>query len=204
MLKLMGKRQIGQLQMTEFVTAVILSEVAALPITNDAIPVSHGIIPLITLGSLEVITSYISAKNAKFRRFMDGSPVVLVSKGTIVKKNLDKVRVTLDEIFAEIRAYGYTGLEEIQYVILEQSGRLSVIPKAENNRVSPQDMQLNVEEKGIAFPVVVDGVINYPILKDIQKSEGWVLDELRKQKIDVSDVLFMTVDDTNSVIVVKK
>lgn len=204
MLKLMGKRQIGQLQMTEFVTAVILSEVAALPITNDAIPISHGIIPLITLGSLEVITSYISAKNARFRRFMDGAPVVLVSKGAIVKKNIDKVRVTLDEIFAEIRAYGYTGLEEIQYVILEQSGRLSVIPKAENNRVSPQDMQLNVEEKGIAFPVVVDGEINYPILKDIQKSEGWVLDELRKQKIDVSEVLFMTVDDTNSVIVVKK
>jgi len=204
MLKLMGKRQIGQLQMTEFVTAVILSEVAALPITNDAIPVSHGLIPLITLASLEVITSYLSSKCVRFRRLMDGSPIILVDKGAIVRKNMDKTRITLDEIFAEIRAYGYCGLEEIQYIILEQSGKISVVPKDEYNRVCPQDMQLKVTEKGVAFPVVVDGKINTPVLKDIKKTKGWVLNELRKQKIDVEEVLFMTVDDTNSVKVVKK
>lgn len=129
LMRLMGKRQIGEVQLSEFVAVVILSELAALPITDRDIPLSHGLVPLIIISSTEVIIAYICRKSVKIRRFIDGKPIVLVQNGKIINKNLTKTRVTPDEIESEIRINGYRQIQEIDTVILEQTGKMSVLPK---------------------------------------------------------------------------
>ncbi|HOJ47383.1 MAG TPA: DUF421 domain-containing protein [Bacillota bacterium] len=129
LMRLMGKRQIGEVSLTEFVAVVLLSELAALPITDRDIPLAHGLAPLIIISSIEIIIAYICRKSVKIRRFIDGKPIVLVQNGKIIEKNLTKTRVTPDEIESEIRVNGYRQIQEIDTVILEQTGKLSVLPK---------------------------------------------------------------------------
>ena len=204
MFKLMGKRQIGQLQMTEFATAVILSEAAALPITNGSIPISHGLVPLLTLASLEVIASFISSRNPKLRKLLDGSPVILVAKGELLHKNIGKTRITLDEVFSEIRLHGYKGLEEVQYVILEGSGKMSVIPKAQNDALTPGDIGKKLPEQGISVPVIIEGEVNEELLSDIKLDGKWLDKTLDKNKVRLEQVLYLTVNDEGTVIVAKR
>lgn len=200
----MGKRQIGQLQLTEFATAVILSEAAALPITNSAIPISHGLVPLLALASLEVIASFISSRSPKLRRMLDGSPIILVSKGELLHKNFGRTRITLEEVFSEIRLHGYTGLEEIQYVILEGSGRLSVIPKSMYDALTPDDIGKKVPERGISVPVVVEGKIDEELLSDIKLDEKWLRKTLKKKDTRLEQVLYLTVNDAGTIQIVKR
>lgn len=204
MFKLMGKRQIGQLQMTEFATAVILSEAAALPITNGSIPVSHGLVPLLTLASLEVIASFISSRSPKLRKMFDGSPVILVAKGELLHKNFGKTRITLDEVFSEIRLHGYKGLEEVQYVILEGCGKMSVIPKAECDALTPNDIGKELPEQGISVPIIIEGEINKELLSDIQLDEKWLNKILNKNDVQIDQVLYLTVNDEGIIKVAKR
>lgn len=129
LMRLMGKRQIGEVSLAEFVAVVLLSELAALPITDRDIPLAHGLAPLIIISSIEIIIAYICRKSVKIRRFIDGKPIVLVQNGKIIEKNLTKTRVTPDEIESEIRVNGYRQIQEVDTVILEQTGKISVLPK---------------------------------------------------------------------------
>ena len=128
--RLMGKRQIGELQMTEFISAILLSELAALPMTDRDVPLAHGLLPLLVIGSLEVTVAFFCAKSRTFRRLVEGNPVELVRGGAFVQRNLDKTRISREEVLAQIRQSGYRGLEEVDAVILEQTGKMSVLPAA--------------------------------------------------------------------------
>lgn len=132
LMRIMGKRQIGEVQLSEFVAVTILSELAALPITNRDIPLLHGLVPLIIITSIEIITAFICRKNATIRKIIDGKPVTLVKNGKILQENLTKTRVSPDEIEAEIRINGYRQIQEIDSIILEQTGKMSVLPKNKN------------------------------------------------------------------------
>ena len=127
--RLMGKRQIGELQMTEFISAILLSELASLPMTDRDVPLLHGLIPLLVIGSLEVVMAFLCAKSRFFRRLVEGNPVELVRSGAFLQKNLDKTRISREEVLAQIRQNGYRGLEEVDAVLLEQTGKMSVLPK---------------------------------------------------------------------------
>lgn len=129
LMRLMGKRQIGEVQLSEFVAVILLSELAALPITNRDIPLMYAIVPLIIISSIEIILAFISRKCAPFRRIVDGKPIVLVKDGKLIEENLTRTRVSPDEIEAEIRVNGYRQLQEIDTIILEQTGKMSVLPK---------------------------------------------------------------------------
>lgn len=204
MFKLMGKRQIGQLQMTEFATAVILSEAAALPITNSSIPISHGLVPLLTLACLEIIASFMSSRSPKLRKLLDGSPVLLVAKGEILHKNFGKTRITLDEVFSEIRLQGYTGLEEVQYVILESSGKMSVIPKSVYDALTPDDIGKAVPERGVSVPIIIEGKINEELMADINLDEKWLGKILKKNDVRLKQVLYLTVNDAGTIQIVRR
>ncbi len=131
--RLMGKRQIGQLQAGEFVAALLISELAAIPMTDPDIPLAYGIIPLLLVASAEVITAYLSQKNKKLRLFLDGEPITLMKDGKYITENLEKARVAKDEVEAQARLKGYDDMNRIKTVVLEQSGDMSVIPWEENN-----------------------------------------------------------------------
>lgn len=129
MMKLMGKRQIGEMQVTELVTTFLLSELAVLPVTDTDIPLLHGIIPLILLSSLEVIVSFASKKSKRFRIFLNGNPIILYEKGKYIEENLTKARISTEDVEAQVRINGFETIKEVKTVILERTGKMSVIPK---------------------------------------------------------------------------
>ena len=126
--RLMGKRQIGELQMTEFISAMLLSQAAVFPMTDPDIPLLFGILPLVCIGSLEVILAMLCAKSTAFRHFLEGKPITLVENGAYLDDNLTRTRISREEVLSQIRNNGYTGLEEVDKVILEPTGNMSVLP----------------------------------------------------------------------------
>ena len=203
-MRLMGKRQIGEIELTEFVTAVMLSELAALPVTDTDIPLTHGIAAVGVLVSLEIIIAFICRKSPAARRVLDGRPLVLVSRGRVLESNLTKARISTDELFASIRGAGLTGVEEVSYVILEQTGAISVIPAAHAAPPTAADLGKAVEEKGVSHAVVVDGKLQKRALADSGRSEGWLLAELKKRRLGVKELLYFCVDDLGNISYEKK
>lgn len=126
--RLMGKRQIGELQMTEFISAILLSEIASLPLTDRDIPLLYGILPLCVIGSFEVTLALLCRKYAPIRHLLEGKPIELVKNGKYIQKNLTLTRISQEEIDAQIRNNGFHGIEEVDRVILEQTGKMSVLP----------------------------------------------------------------------------
>lgn len=129
MMKLMGKRQIGEMQLSELVTTVFLSELAVLAVTDSDIPLLHGVLPLIMLSSIEVIISFISRKSKGFRVLLNGNPIVLFEKNNFIEENLTKARVSTEDIEAQVRINGFANMGEVSKVILERTGKMSVLPK---------------------------------------------------------------------------
>ena len=128
-MKFMGKRQIGEMQMTEFITMMMLSELAVLPVTDNDIPLLHGVLPLAVISSIEVILSFIASRSRKFMVFMNGNPVVLMKDGDYVTENLKKTRISVDDVETQIRIGGYKSKDEVDTVILERTGKMSILPK---------------------------------------------------------------------------
>ncbi len=133
MMKLMGKRQIGEMQVSELVTTVLLSELAVFPITDPDVPLLQGIFPMILISSFEVIISFVSRKSKKFRVFLNGNPIVLYEKSHYIDKNLSKARLSIEDIQAQIRINGYEDEKEVSKIILERTGKMSVIPRKDNS-----------------------------------------------------------------------
>lgn len=196
LMRISGKRQVGELQLSEFVTAVMISELAVLPITSKDTPILICYIPLLTVIFIEVTISLVCKKSVKIRRFFDGSPIILVSKGRIIDKNLTKTRVSIDEIFAEIRLNGYRDISEIEYIMLEQNGKLSVIPKSENDSVTLSDLNIKGTGNGVGHCVIIEGYIDKNALKALNKDKKWLMGRLTRRGINnPKEVLFFIIDD---------
>lgn len=203
-MRLMGKRQIGEIELTEFVTAVMLSELAALPVTDTDIPLTHGIAAVGVLVSLEIIIAFVCRKSPTIRGVLDGKPLILVSGGRVLEKNLTKARISTDELFASIRGAGLKGVEEVSYVILEQTGAISVIPAAAATAPTAADMGKAVEERGVSHAVIVDGKIQQRALRDSGKTEKWLRDQLLQRRLGVKELLYFCVDDCGGISFEKK
>ena len=196
--RFMGKRQLGEVQITEFISVVLLSELAALPIADRDIPPLFGIIPLLTVASLEIIISFICRKSPSFRSVVEGKPIVLMAKGEIVQQNLTKARISLDEIFAETRAQGFGDISQINYIILEQTGKISILPKAEYSMPVMNDLGLEAREKGMLHTVVIDGFIHKSAMEACGMTKKDVLEKASSAGKRLSDISYMTIDDNGN------
>ena len=128
-MKLMGKRQIGELQVSELVTTILLSERAVLPVTDPDVPLLHGLLPMLMIASLEVVVSFASQKSRRFRVFLNGNPITLYANGGFIEKSLVKSRVSREDVEAQCRINGFSKMSEVDRVILERTGKMSVLPK---------------------------------------------------------------------------
>lgn len=131
LMRFMGKRQIGEMQLSEFVTTILLSELAVYPVTETEIPLLYGLLPLLLIASVEVLIAILCQKNRKFRIFLNGNPLTLYEKSAFVRKNLIKSRMTEEDVEAQVRINGFKGMQEVSTVVLERTGKLSVLPKEE-------------------------------------------------------------------------
>ena len=183
MLRLMGKRQIGQLQPSELVVALIIADLAAVPMSNTGIPLISGLIPIITLFILEELLSYIAMKSESLRGIISGKPSILIERSIIMEEELRRIRYNLNDLLEQLRLKNFSNLEDIEYAILETSGQLSVIPKAENKPVTIKDMKIKPMPQHLPVTVIIDGRTNSDNLHKIGLSNEWLVKELKRNKI---------------------
>ena len=202
--RLMGKRQIGQMEPSEFVVTMLLANLASIPMQDSAVPLYTGLIPLLTVLGVELILAMLSLKSISFRKLLCGKPVILIENGNILQQNLKKTRITLDELTGHLREKDVLDLRAVQYAILETNGNLSVFP-------FPKERPATAGEAGIkprnqAFPVTLisDGRLLRCNLSVAGKDEAWVRNWLKKKKANIKNTWLMTVDGEDQVIWYRK
>ena len=146
-LRIMGKRQIGEMQPSELVVAIMISDIAAIPMQEVGIPLMSGIIPIFTLIVMEILLSQLSLKNKKFRRLMTGKPNVVIHNGKILKSEMKKIRFNMDDLNEQLRIQGYTRISDINFAILETNGQLSIIPKPKKSQATVEDVENITDNK---------------------------------------------------------
>jgi uncharacterized membrane protein YcaP (DUF421 family) len=187
----MGKRQIGQLQPSELVVALIIADLAAVPMSEVGIPLINGIIPIITLFIMEELLSYLSLKSERARGLISGKPSILIERGIIMEKELQQLRYNLNDLLEQLRLKNFSNVEDVNYAILETSGQLSVIPKEEKKPVTLKDMNIKTQIQHLPVTVIIDGRIISDNLYKIGLSNNWLANELKKYKIkSARDVFF--------------
>ena len=203
-IRLMGKRQIGELEISDFVTTLLISEIAALPITDNSIPLSHAFIPIITLIFLEVSSSLLIVCVPRLKNLLTARPTTLIRNGKFCQKAMRQARISLDELISELRQKDITDLSEVSYAILEQSGKISVITKASGRPPTAKQLGITVKETGMYHIVIDQGTINRHSLQQMEMGEKEIADILRKRGLVKSDVYLMMMDDTGDVTIIKK
>ncbi|MBE7047894.1 MAG: DUF421 domain-containing protein [Ruminococcaceae bacterium] len=204
-LRLMGKRQIGQLQPSELVVAMMLSELASIPMESVGTPLTAGIIPILTLMIAETTFSFLTLKSRRMRKILSGSPTILIEKGQILESELERLRYNIDDLLEELRTSGYANILDVEYAIIESNGNLSVIPKSNKRPLTPEDIKLNPQYEGIPFLLVTDGRLNQQAMNDAGVTIEWLLEQLKTYNIyDIEDVFLATLDSSGKLYVQKK
>ena len=205
-LRLMGKRQIGELEPGELVLTMMISDLATVPMQDFGIPLLAGVIPILTLLALSMLLSQLSLSSIRFRALACGTPSVLIREGVLQQEAMRKNRYTLDELLEELRGQGFTGVEEVKYAVLENSGHLSVLPWARCQPPTAEQLGVAVEEN-VTLPVVLvnDGRLLRRNLEAQGLDEAWLREALREEGLSSHREAFLvTVDETGRVSCVKK
>ena len=204
-MRLVGKRQIGEMQMSELVAAFFISELASFTVTNRKIPIYYGLVPIILMIFMEMLVSFLALKIPLVKRLLDFSPSVLIREGTVLEKELRKNRITLDELLSLLRLSGYYDIAKVRFAILEPNGQLSVVPYSKNDSVSPEDLNLQVDEVGFSVAVVNDGAVNDKALSAIGKNRKWLRRILDREKIvSEKEVFLLSSDYLGNIKLIKK
>ncbi len=203
-LRCMGKRQVGELELADLVVTLLLSEVAALPISDNNIPLLNGIFPVLLILTLQIISTFLKNKCRFLKRAMEGKPSILINRGQLDQEELGKMRISIEEFLGECRLQGYSDLRDIQYAILEQDGKLSILPRAGRQPLCPDDLSIQTEEKGLAHPVILDGRINTNHLKMTGHDTAWLEKECKKRGSTPQEVFYMTIDDAGSITMIPR
>ena len=203
-MRLMGKRQIGQLDVSDLITTLLISEIASLPIENPDIPIIYSIIPIVTLLTFEVTSSAILSKSQFMKKIFSTRPSFLIKNGEIDQKALSKNRISIDELISKLRQQSINDISEVKYAIIEQDGQLSIIPRAPFRQPTLSDMKIEAKETGIMHVVVANGSINRHGLEVIERDDAWVKRQLSKRGLKVADVFLMTVNDAKEIQITKK
>lgn len=195
-MRLMGKRQIGELELSDLVTTFLISEIASLPITDTQIPLSHAIIPIIILLTLEVGISMLLSKFPKFKYLFSARPSTLIKNGNICKKALADSRISFDELFSQLRQQGYDDISQIKYAILEQNGSITVIQFAKFKPASAEQLGITVTDGGLFHIVIERGRINRHGLRETGYSEKKLCALLSRLNYSPSDIYLMMINDS--------
>lgn len=205
-LRLMGKRQIGELEPSELVLTLIISDLAAVPMQDFGIPLVYGVLPIVTLLCLSMILSFCNLKSVRFRSLLCGQPAMIIREGRLVQRAMAKNRFTVDELYEQLRGQGITDLASVKYAILETSGKVSVLPYTKDSPVTPQVMNMTVQDD-VTLPVLVinDGHIMSENLSASGYDAVWLDKQLKERRLtSPRQVFLMTVDEAGAVTCVAK
>ena len=193
-IRLMGKRQIGQMEPSEFVVTMLVANLATIPMQDSAIPLLAGLVPILTVLGVELILSSLSLKSVGLRRLLCGKPVILIENGRILEKNLRRTSITLDELTGHLRLKDVLDPRAVQFAILETNGNRSVFPFPQDRPASAAEAGIRVKKQNLPITIVADGHLYKDNLPLLGKSEAWVHRVLRQQNADVASTLLLTAD----------
>lgn len=200
----MGKRQIGELQPTELVITILLSEIVAIPMQDNDLPLINTIIPVLVLVAFEILISVISLKSVKFRSLMQGNSLLIIRNGVLDQKQIKRLRYTVDDILEALRQKDIFDISKVQYAVVETNGELTVMLKPEYEAVTRQDLGIKAEDSGIPCVVIADGKIIQSDFKDCGMSMEKLETVMRKNKITAEDTLLMTIDKSGNKTVIER
>lgn len=204
-MRIMGKRQLGEMEISEFIVAALIADLAATPLQDIGIPLLNGIIPIITLFSLEILIAGLTLKNAKLRKLAYGNPEIIIKNGKIDEEKMHENRFTLDELMQELRVHGLSDTTKIQYAVLETNGQLNIILMPSEQTVSAAQMCINTKPIGYSHIIINDGRVLDNNLALLGRDRAWLNAELKRQNIASSnDVYFLTLSETGDVFCQKK
>lgn len=193
-MRLMGKREIGQLQPFELAISIMIADLAATPMAEAGVPITNGIMPILGLLVMHLIISMINIKSNKAREIICGKPSLLIFRGKIDEKTLKKERFTINELEERLRDNNIFNIGDVEYAILETSGQVTVIPKPDKRPTIPQDFNIEPKYEGIPYDLVVEGKVMYKNLEKLGKNYTWLKKQTEKFGIKPEDALIVTID----------
>ncbi|XZK76530.1 DUF421 domain-containing protein [Clostridium perfringens] len=203
-IRLMGKRQIGELQPYELVITLMLSDLASLPMQDTRLPLLLGIVPIITLLFVKIIISEIQQHSRLFEKLLDGTPSIIISDGEINLEMMKKQRLTMNDILEELRSAGYLDISDIQYAIIETNGTISIIPKSACDTVKRKDLKIKESESKIPVVLFEGERLNKKALQGMNKDEKWLDEKLKSLNYPPKDKLFLVMMDSNGKLFIQR
>ena len=196
-MRLMGKREIGQLQPFELAISIMIADLASLPMTETGVPISNGIIPILGLLVMHLTISMLNMKSTKAREIICGKPSILIFRGKVDQKVLKKERFTINELEERLRDNNIFNIGDVEYAVLETSGQVTVIPKPNKRPATPEDFNIEPKYEGIPYDLVVDGKVMYDNLEKLGKNFVWLQKQTEKFGIKPEEALIVTIDGDN-------
>ncbi|HBF37526.1 MAG TPA: hypothetical protein DDW50_09425 [Firmicutes bacterium] len=201
-IRIMGKHQIGQLQPYELVITILISELAAVPMQDTDIPLINGIIPILTLLIIQITLSLISLKSSTARRIICGGPSILIENGRIQQSELTKLRYSISDLLEQLRLKDIPNISDVEYAILETSGKLSVIPKSQKRPVNPEDLKIETHYEGLPLTLIIDGELQHKQLRESNISEDWLRKEISRFGLfQWNQILLASLDSTGKLFI---
>ena len=172
--RIMGKKEVGQLSIVDLIVTILIAELAAISIEDENASILVSIVPILVLLIIQISLSFTSLKSKKFRRFIDGNPTVIIKDGKVLFSVMQKLRYSLDDLILQLREQQISSIEEVRYAVLENNGKLSVFDK----------------KSSYPMPIILDGVVDENVLKDLNKDKKWVYKILKEENISLNNVFY--------------
>lgn len=172
--RIMGKKEVGQLGIVDLIVSILIAELAAISIEDEKTSILVSIVPIIVLAILQIVLNFISLKSDKFRKLIDGNPTVIIKQGKIKFKEMSKLRYSLDDLITQLREQGIKSIEEVDYAILENDGKLSVFQKCSD----------------YPMPFIIDSTVNYEVLKEMKKDKKWLYKLLKEMDLSLNEIFY--------------
>jgi uncharacterized membrane protein YcaP (DUF421 family) len=202
--RVMGKRQIGQLQPFELVIAIMLADLASAPVDDVGVPLIKGVVPIFALAFAQIIISFLSLKSERFRTLIGGSPSILIENGVLQQKKLEQLRINLNDLLEQLRSQNIANIDDVEFAILETNGNLSVFPKVDKKAPTLEDLNIQGKPESIPVTLIMDGQIMYKNLKKAGQDLNWLLGQIKNLGLDRKSVFFAYLDTQNQLKVIAK
>lgn len=203
--KMLGKKQVSQLSLFDYVIGISIGNFAAEMTINLEANELNGIWAVILFGLFAYLVSYVTMKSIVLRRFFMGTPTLIVQDGKILEKNLKKVKFDINDMLEEVRSAGYFDLSQVEYALMEANGKLSILPKPEYRPLTPKDMNIKVERESLCANIIIDGKIMHNNLKNMNKNEKWLDNQLKvKGYSNISKILLATIDINEKLVIYER
>lgn len=202
--RLMGKRQVGELKPHELVITILISAIAVIPLEENSMPLANCLVPIMLFVSLEIIMSVISMKSLWFRNLLQGRPIFIIRQGKLDQKKLKQLRLTMDDVVDALRQKDIFDISQVEDAVIETNGSISVLPKAEYQPITASDISLSVKEKGMPVAIVIDGKPVNEYFNEYKLKDSEIELVLQTVNRDVERIMLLTIDDDGNTYLIEK